>query len=262
MAEGAIISTAMRIHSLFLFTLPYFGCPVVSDNCSSKTFDWKDRDVELMDQCDIMKDEMTVHLDRLTARFDCLTNITVVFGNTETNDTTTAEHELHLDTSEGYKRVNFTNPLSSDMKCKPIRVSLKAQVSFPAEERFISFTMDHTKCSKWRNDTSELNFEKICSDKVAMTPAETSDQTNPPQPAETNMMKIIPLVFFSGVLIFLLLAVAVIRIWRRVTRKEDKNFQTEENDMYGTYSRGWEEDGEYGDGDVVEIIDRNGYYMN
>ena len=137
MAEGAIISTAMRIHSLFLFTLPYFGCPVVSDNCSSKTFHWKDRDVELMDQCDIMKDEMTVHLDRLTARFDCLTNVTVVLGNTENNDTRT-EYELHLDTSGGYKRVTFTNPLSSDMKCKPIWISLKAQVSFPAEELIIS----------------------------------------------------------------------------------------------------------------------------
>ena len=37
-----------------------------------------------MDHCDLMKEEMTVHLDRLTARFDCLANVTVVLGNDTT----------------------------------------------------------------------------------------------------------------------------------------------------------------------------------
>ena len=38
------------------------------------------------------------------------------------------------------------------------------------------------------------------------------------------------------------------------------NVGTDRNPVYGTYSRGWEEDGEYGDGDVVEITDNNPVY--
>ena len=92
-------------------------------------FHWKGRDVEFMDHCDIMKDKMTVHLDRLTARFDCLTNVTVVLGNTEMNDTT-IRHVMHLAISGRDKTVTFKNPLLTNMKCKPIGVSLKTEVFF------------------------------------------------------------------------------------------------------------------------------------
>ena len=36
--------------------------------------------------------------------------------------------------------------------------------------------------------------------------------------------------------------------------KEDKN------DTYGTYARGWDGEGEYGDGDKVYVSDANVYY--
>ena len=210
-----------------------------------------------MDHCDILKDQITVQLDRLTARFDCLTNVTVVLASAEKNETT-KEQELHLGTPGRNKTMTFSNPFLSTLKCKPIIVSLRTNVSFPGEEELrkskrASFRMDPTKCPEWRNAN--------CSDKVAVRAAETSrEQADLPKP---NMM-ILPLVFFSGVGVFLFIAFAVFVIWRRVTkkgRKDDENFQTEENEMYATYSRGWDENGEYGDGDVVEIVDRNGYYM-
>ena len=37
---------------------------------------------------------------------------------------------------------------------------------------------------------------------------------------------------------------------------------TDSNPVYGTYSRGWEEDRVYGDGDVVEMTDNNPVYGN
>ena len=37
-------------------------------------------------------------------------------------------------------------------------------------------------------------------------------------------------------------------------------WKVDTNDVYGTYSRGEGEEGEYGDGDVVEVIDNNDYY--
>ena len=41
---------------------------------------------------------------------------------------------------------------------------------------------------------------------------------------------------------------------RRNSMKEDKN------DIYGTYARGWDGEGEYGDGDKVYVSDANTYY--
>ena len=38
-------------------------------------------------------------------------------------------------------------------------------------------------------------------------------------------------------------------------------FNTDKNHVYGTYSRGWEEGGEYGDGDRVYAVDENVYYV-
>ena len=38
------------------------------------------------------------------------------------------------------------------------------------------------------------------------------------------------------------------------------NHDRDFNPVYGTYSRGWDEDGEYGDGDVVEVTDDNPVY--
>ena len=202
--------------------------------------------MEFMDHCDLMKEEMTVHLDRLTARFDCLANITVVFGN---------KHDLDLDTSGGDRTVAFPNPLLPNMRCKPIGVSLKTQVSFADEALVKSFTMDPARCP---------DSDKWCSDKVVAREASaTSDQADlgtPHLPTGPNMM-ILPIVFISGVLATLLLALAVIGICKKAKGGDDKIFHAEENDMYGTYSRGRDEEGEYGDGDVVEIVDRNGYYM-
>ena len=40
------------------------------------------------------------------------------------------------------------------------------------------------------------------------------------------------------------------------------NLDTDRNPVYGTYSKGWEDDGEYGDGDVVELTDNNPMYGN
>ena len=34
----------------------------------------------------------------------------------------------------------------------------------------------------------------------------------------------------------------------------------DENDTYGTYARGWDGEGDYGAGDVVEMVDNNELY--
>ena len=72
----------------------------------------------------------------------------------------------------------------------------------------------------------------------------------------------IPLVGFIAVLLLLLIIIVGLKIWKEVTKKRHNSvLHTDENDTYGTYSRGWDGEGEYGDGDVVETIDRNDYYF-
>ena len=56
-----------------------------------------------------------------------------------------------------------------------------------------------------------------------------------------------------GVLLILILLVVMAR------RARDW-LMVEENSDYGTYSRGYDGEGEYGDGDVQEVIDTNDYY--
>ena len=90
-------------------------------------------DVEFMEQCDIMKQEMTVHLDRLTVRYECLANITVVFASN-----TTKEHQLDLDTSRGDKNVTFRNPFLAKNLEKSGILSLYHKF-VPSEHKFAKF---------------------------------------------------------------------------------------------------------------------------
>ena len=65
--------------------------------------------------------------------------------------------------------------------------------------------------------------------------------------------------------IIVLVSVVALVMWKRKKgngTKDTKNISTDENHTYGTYSRGWEEDGEYGDGDRVYVTDRNDYYAS
>ena len=44
-------------------------------------------------------------------------------------------------------------------------------------------------------------------------------------------------------------------------RALSQDFEKEDiNDTYGTYARGWDGEGEYGDGDKVYVTDSNTYY--
>ena len=63
-------------------------------------------------------------------------------------------------------------------------------------------------------------------------------------------------------MLLLVVAVVALALWRRkkTQKSNEDTFRTDENHVYGTYSRGWSEDGEYGDGDVVEVTDNNENY--
>ena len=62
-------------------------------------------------------------------------------------------------------------------------------------------------------------------------------------------------------LLLLLIIIVGLKIWKEVTKKRHTSvFHTDENDTYGTYSRGWDGEGDYGEGDKVYVTDANDYY--
>ena len=67
----------------------------------------------------------------------------------------------------------------------------------------------------------------------------------------------------ASVLVVVVAVALIIICWKmkkcRGEPKKEKE-DTEENDTYGTYSRGWDGEGEYGDGDKVYVTDTNGEY--
>ena len=65
----------------------------------------------------------------------------------------------------------------------------------------------------------------------------------------------------GGTFLVLLIVTAVCIFCKRKTKgPKQEECHTDENHTYGTYARGWDGEGEYGDGDVVEVVDDNELY--
>ena len=65
----------------------------------------------------------------------------------------------------------------------------------------------------------------------------------------------------GGLLVITIVSVfAIVLIRKRKKKTPRENYDTDENHTYGTYARGWDGEGDYGDGDVVEVVDNNDYY--
>ena len=64
------------------------------------------------------------------------------------------------------------------------------------------------------------------------------------------------------VLTSILITIGIICYMKRAKTVSKVNVDTNSNPVYGTYSRGWNEDGDYGDGDVIEMTDNNPVYGN
>ena len=67
---------------------------------------------------------------------------------------------------------------------------------------------------------------------------------------------------FALLLVVIIILIIVCCLKRRCCKKPTP-MKEDVNDLYGTYARGWDDDGgegEYGDGDKVYVTDTNDYY--
>ena len=63
-----------------------------------------------------------------------------------------------------------------------------------------------------------------------------------------------------GVALVGLIIIATVGCRLKKKRSRKNISKTDENEDYGTYSRGWDGEGDYGDGDKVYVTDTNVYY--
>ena len=65
-------------------------------------------------------------------------------------------------------------------------------------------------------------------------------------------------------MVLLIVVILAIVMWKKRSFEKAEARRMEENKdlnpVYGTYSRGGDGEGDYGDGDVVEMSDRNSMY--
>lgn len=247
---------------------------ILAWNCNN--LPWKDWNVQLIDDCEILKDEVTIQLDRwLNKELNCLESLAVSLDN----------YEIDIDRpGSGYQRVlTFRNPLPLNKRCKQTPVFMSTRVCFNGNCVIHKTNFWVTPSSRCTSRTHGVEFKEPCSDNLPRNPTSSSTssipatskepnsdvQTTTSIPAKTNLTdeeaqpSILP---FISIGIGLLLAILVVAIlfWRRMKAngmKVETTYNIDENHVYGTYSRGWEEEGEYGDGDVVEITDTNHYYQ-
>ena len=132
-----------------------------------------------------------------------------------------------------------------------------------------NFELNPTKCA---------DFEEMCSDKeisyssermtyYTSTTASSAQTNSSTDGTDANLNENESLILVAGIcsgtvvflMIFVLVVLAICKR-QKSTRESAESFKMDENHVYGIYSRGSMEDGEYGDGDVMEVTDTNYYY--
>ena len=171
----------------------------------------------------------------------------------------------------GNRFKEVTNFVAQSERCKAERVEISTMVysSGPGKRYETTFYLNPNNCMI----PEDVNFDKDCSRTEGSRPTSTTpNQANSTEdgphegdvnPEGTPMSNLVIGGISAGTLVIIIVIIVVIfLICKKTKEKKSKqeHFRTDENHVYGTYSRGSVEDGEYGDGDVVEFTDNNENY--
>ena len=210
-------------------------------------FEWNKglKDAKLFDDCMLQKYDLILSdaVLQITEKTECITSVYLMIESVQM-DTNWRKTGRKLTSGE----IKFKNGLPQELRQIPVKATFTATNYQRQNDNFVSqFDLDPTKCSGEERD-----------------PAVDDVNTSPNDHEDTAQNKIGVLPITAGVSsVILLVTVVTLVVWKKKKEKGVKaanNFHTDENHTYGTYSRGWEEGGEYGDGDKVYVTDSNDYY--
>ena len=77
---------------------------------------------------------------------------------------------------------------------------------------------------------------------------------------DENQMKLALVIAIGSAFAIILVTVIIVCYRGRKKMMKTKIVKTDNNDTYGTYARGWDGEGDYGDGDQIEMTDHNPVY--
>merc|ERR1711971_737897 len=213
-------------HSSLVFFLlcVYIFLQAQANFCAPQNIAWTGNDVKVIDDCDILKKKVTVHLDRLTTRRPCLQSVVVEMTNSEVR----SKKHLGNPAPGNQRTISFENPLARENRCLSTSVSLTAKVysTGQPQEYFTTFDVFPQFCTGV--------YEILCSDKESVI----NNATNIPSSENVSSDFSLQLVAvaISGALILALLVPLVLCL---VKYKRRRTFQRKPkvdiNDTYGTY---------------------------
>ena len=205
-------------------------------------FKWNEsmneKGVKLLDDCEILKDNLTLNgqVERITDHTKCISYVDL--------------------TIKGFRAKKWMNSAG-----KPL---VGREITFQNE-----LDLAHRRGKVWLTVSAKNDLRPI----MEFSSQFQLDSTNCPEDEGHNLdegskedQTMIPIIIGVAVTFLASIpALVIIICWvkkkcRREPKKEKEN--TDENDTYGTYSRGWDGEGEYGDGDNVYVTDTNYYYAS
>ena len=193
-------------------------------------FDWKGNEIKVVEDCDVLKDEIQVKLFRLTNKSECITYADLSIQG--------KWMETWYNVKGGKNKiVHFENRLKEKHSNTS---SSRVQVVFRVTLLQNDFVMDHF--------TTQFFLDT---------------QNCPTKDAASKSTEIVGSTIGVGAAIIgLILIAAITAVGYRLKKKRGQEdvSKPDENEVYGTYSRGWEGEGDYGDGDKVYVTDTNDFY--
>ena len=149
---------------------------VRSRDCDERGFKWTGRTVKVIRDCDMLRDRMTIHLNELANKPDCLSYMSVKMGNVSVEWQTPREL---LQERRGNK-LFFMNPLPfGGERCTSKTVYIKAKVFVPHRQFVTTFALNPQSCAIQEEDVS---FERDCykNGRFVIFAKSSSHRPNPP----------------------------------------------------------------------------------
>ena len=221
--------------------LPQTQDRIVKRSSSSKInwcedFDWKGNETKVVDNCEILKDEIQVKLFRLTNKSECITfadlSIQGKWMETWYNEKGGKNRIVHFENT--FKEMRSNTSSSSSNSNSRVEVAFRLNIV--------------TQDFEWNDFTTKFFLDT---------------QNCPTKDAASKSTEIVGSTIGVGAAIIgLILIAAITAVGYRLKKKRGQEdiSKTDENVVYGTYSRGWEGEGDYGDGDTVYVTDTNDFY--
>ena len=140
-------------------------------------FDWTGSRVKAIDDCEILRPEMTVHLERLTNKPNCLQRIAIKIFKNQSDFS-----EQNVGTPGSTSFLQITNSVPAEERCKETVVHISTVVQLrivnrPGRLYSTFFSLTPQNCIT----ADDVNFQKDCSGEV------TNSDSTPATPNPTGI---------------------------------------------------------------------------